>query len=219
MIRIPTKDEPVTLIRGDCLDVLRELPDGCVDAVVTDPPYGIGERMQGGTWGAAEKYADFRRWDTLPPQSFFDWIGSVSVPVICWGGNYFPLPPSRCWLIWDKTNAVRTMADAELAWTNLDRPTKRYSGKVGTHETGHPTEKPLSLMRWCMQFVPKFATVIDPFMGSGTTGVACVQTGRRFIGIEIDENYFKIAERRINEALGVGTLFPPATPATAELFT
>lgn len=198
------------VVTGDCLQILPTIPAGSVGAVVTDPPYGIGERMSGGTWGAAAKYGDFRRWDVAPSTEAFDEILGMSPIVICWGGNYFDLPPSRCWLVWDKCNAVPTMADAELAWTNLDRPAKRHSAPVGIHSSGHPTEKPLSLMKWCLSFVPNDALVLDPYAGSGTTGVAAIQTGRRFIGIEIDEKYAAIARRRIADA---APLFVPL-PAT-----
>lgn len=196
MTRTETIAEGVTLYLGDCRDILPTLPK--VDAVVTDPPYGIGDKMQGGTWGAADKYADFRRWDVAPSADNLALLRSMASSVVLWGGNYFDAPAARCWLIWDKTNAVRTMADVELAWTNLDRPAKRFRGAVGVHEWGHPTEKPLDLMAWCIQQIPAPANLIlDPFMGTGTTGVAAVQMGRQFIGIEIEPKYFDIACKRI----------------------
>jgi len=193
-----------TLYLGDCREVLPKL--GKVDAVVTDPPYGIGDRMQGGTWGAKEKYADFRAWDKAPTADLISDVIACADDVVIWGGNYFNLPPSRCWLVWDKKNAVPTMADVELAWSSVDMPAKRLSLPVGVHEWGHPTEKPLSLMRWCVSMVGG-DTVFDPFMGSGTTGVACVKLGRRFIGIEIEPKYFDIACRRIEAAYKQPDLF------------
>ena len=205
----------VRLYLGDCREVMPHV--GKVDACVTDPPFGIGERMSGGTWGAAAKYADFRRWDVAPESDVFQMIQDAAPMAIIWGGNYFPLPPSRCWLAWDKRNAVPTMADIELAWTNLDRPAKRFSWNVGTHTSGHPTEKPLPLMEWCVGFTPPDAIVCDPYMGSGTTGVAAVQTGRSFIGIEIDPTYFEIAVRRIDKAIDAGALFAPVPPAVREV--
>lgn len=198
--RIEHLSDSVTLYLGDCREILPTL--GKVDCVVTDPPYGIGDKMQGGTWGAAEKYADFRRWDVAPSAENLALLRSIAPAVVLWGGNYFDAPAARCWLVWDKTNAVRTMADVELAWTNLDRPAKRFRGAVGVHEWGHPTEKPLDLMAWCIQQIPPPATLIlDPFMGSGTTGVAAVSLDRKFIGIEIEKKYFEIACRRIGEEL------------------
>ena len=194
-----------TLYLGDCRDVLPTI--GAVDAVVTDPPYGLGKRMQGGTWGAAAKYADMRVWDELAPADVVATLLALEKPSIVWGGNYFPVPESRCWLSWDKQNSVPTMADFELAWTNFDRPSKRKSLPVGVHEWGHPTEKPLRLMEWCLTFIPDAQTILDPFMGSGTTGVAAVQMGRKFIGIERDEGYFEIACRRIEQAQRQADLF------------
>lgn len=189
--------EDVTLYLGDCREVLPTL--GKVDAVVTDPPYGLGKRMQGGTWGAQDHNSGFLKWDLSAPEWFPDLIAGL--PSIVWGGNYLPFPPARCWLIWNKINAVPTMADFEQAWTNLDRPAKRLDLPVGRVEFGHPTQKPLPLMSWCLGFLPDARTILDPFMGSGTTGVACVQLGRKFIGIELDPAYYDIACRRIGDEL------------------
>ena len=190
----------VTLYLGDCREILPTL--GKVDAVVTDPPYGLGKKMEGGSWGSVGKYADMRTWDVAPSVETLASLRNLAPAVVLWGGNYFDLPPSRCWLIWDKSNALRTMADAEMAWTNLDRPVKRFRGSVGIHKWGHPTEKPLALMVWCIEQIPQSpASILDPFMGSGTTGVAAVNLGRKFIGIELDPGYFDIACRRIAAAL------------------
>ena len=192
-----------TLYLGDCLSILPELR---ADAVITDPPYGLGKKMQGGTWGTADKYAEMWLWDVAPTDEAIAAISAFPVSVI-WGGNYFRLPPSRCWLVWDKQNAVHTVADAELAWTNMDSPVKRFSGPVGVHDTGHPTQKPLALMRWCVAQAGKGETILDPYMGSGTTGVACMNLGRKFIGIEINEPYFDIACERIENAQRQERLF------------
>lgn len=187
------------LILGDALEVMPTL--GKVDAVVADPPYGLGKKMQGGTWGAQEHNEGFLKWDLKINQEWIEQILKLSVPSIIWGGNYFLVPPSRCWLIWHKTNAVPTMADFEMAWTNLDKPAKRLELPVGRVEYGHPTQKPLSLMKWCIEHLPSGTeTILDPFMGSGTTGVACAKLGRKFIGIELEEKYFDLACKRIEEA-------------------
>ncbi len=187
-----------TLYCGDCMDLLPTL--GKFDAVITDPPYGIGEKMKGGTWGAKQKYADFREWDKAPENLFFDLVERLAEKIVIWGGNYFGLRGARCYLAWHKLNAVPTMADFELAWTNLDKPCKSFSHGVGVHDTGHPTQKPLPLMKWCVLQVGKAQTILDPFLGSGTTGVAAVDMGRDFVGIEINKKYFDIACRRIEQA-------------------
>jgi len=134
------------LYHGDCLEIMPHLEP--VDLVLTDPPYGIGDRMQGGTWGSKEKYADFRKWDKAPDRIAFDLMYRLSKYQIIWGANHFSnFRKSRCWLVWDKKNAVRTMSDCELAWTNFEKPTKRISLPVGVHSFGHPTEKPIGLFR------------------------------------------------------------------------
>ncbi|MFA5379017.1 MAG: DNA methyltransferase [Dehalococcoidia bacterium] len=202
------------LILGDCLEILPTL--GKVDAVVTDPPYGIGVdatmSKQGGTqYGralAAKSHYAPTNWDSAPPQkATLDFLRSISAHQIFWGGNYFELPPSRGWLVWDKLNGANMFADCELAWTNLDIAVRKkahlWNGMLRKgHEEreGHPTQKPLALMQWCLGFLPTAETILDPFMGSGTTGVACMNLGRKFIGIEIEPKYFDIACRRIEDA-------------------
>ena len=185
----------ITIYHADCRDILPHLEP--VDLVLTDPPYGIGDRMKGGTWGAKEKYSDFRKWDNPLEQSFARSLCFEAPTVIFWGGNSYELPPQRGWLVWDKQNAVPTMSDCELAWTNFDRPVKRLSLPVGNHIYGHPTEKPIRLFLWCIELAERAATVLDPFMGSGTTLVAAKQLGRKAIGIEIEEKYCEIAVKRL----------------------
>ena len=192
------QDSAVTIYHGDCREVVPTL--GRFDLLLTDPPYGIGDRMQGGTWGAKAKYADFREWDVAPEQAVFLEIVGKAGKAIVWGGNYFQLPPSRCWLVWDKQNAVPTMADCEMAWSNLDRPAKRLSLPVGVHHFGHPTEKPETLFAWCIQQAGEgVETILDPFAGSGTTGRAAKDLGRKAVLIEREEKYCEIAARRMGQ--------------------
>lgn len=215
-----------TLYLGDCLDIMPTL--GKVDAVVTDPPYGIG-RDKGfgglvGFGGAGIKIArkEYRgSWDDVRPEKqCFDLILSVSDFVLIFGGNYFAdiLPLSTHWIVWDKMNTMPTFGDCELAWTNSDRKsvkkvTIEYNGLLGKEkQRQHATQKPLKLMSWCiLNYSKGDQTILDPFMGSGTTGVACVELGRKFIGVEIDEKYFDIACERISRAERQGDLFrkPP----------
>jgi len=192
---------------GDCRDILPTL--GRVDAVITDPPFGLGAKLQGGRqWGNDPMLLE---WDaTAPATETLVAVIAHGQSAVLWGGNYFGLPPSRGWLVWDKSNAVPTMADVELAWSNLDRPAKRFRGLVGRCEFGHPTQKPLDLMKWTIAQVDHchaVNTILDPFMGSGTTGVAAVQMGRDFIGIEREPKYFDIACKRIEQAQRQGDLF------------
>ncbi len=204
------------LILGDCRDILATL--GPVDAVVTDPPYGLAEKLQGGTWGKKFLGPDYD-WDAAAP----DLALLPDVPTIAWGGNYLSVPPSRCWLVWFKRDAVRTMADAELAWTNIDANCRVFDWTIAAtnaERVGHPTQKPLALMKWCLGLLPDAKSILDPFMGSGTTGVACALTDRAFIGIERDPSYFDIACRRIEEAYKQPRLFaePVSKPVYQEAF-
>jgi len=200
-----------TLYLGDCMDILPTLDK--VDAVITDPPYGLGKRMQGGTWGAKTEFKEMVIWDNSPPE-IKNLLKLINISEICvfWGGNYYGLPPSRCWLVWDKQNAVPTMADCEIAWTSLDANTKRFSHPVGRILNGHPSEKPLQLMKWTIETVKANGVILDPFMGSGTTGVAAIQMGRKFIGIEREPKYFDIACQRIEQAMSQPRLFEDVRP-------
>lgn len=195
-----------TLYCGDCLEVLPTL--GKVDAVVTDPPYGLGDRWQGGTWATNPMYADARKWDQLISQTAIDKVISAAEKSIIWGGNYYIMRPSRCWLSWRKSSQMPTMADFELAWTNLDKPSKEIvEDRNPDGKREHPTQKPIRVMSWCLSFLPNCSLILDPFMGSGTTGVACVNLGRKFIGIEIERRYFDIACERIEQAQKQPRLF------------
>lgn len=185
---------------ADCLEALRLLPDKSVDCVITDPPYGLNSRMNGGTWGIKYGKSSMLEWDfVVPIESMLSLIEKGKNTII-WGGNYYSFPASRCWLIWEKPK-LTTISDAELAWTNFDKLTKSiYLNRVSC-EKGHPTEKPIELMLWCVKnYTNGGGLVLDPFSGSGTTGVACVQLGRRFLGFEIDAGYCKLANDRIAAA-------------------
>jgi site-specific DNA-methyltransferase (adenine-specific)/modification methylase len=196
-----------TLYLGDCLEILPTL--GRVDAVVTDPPYGIGEtnaRNLSRARGAyARDYGHFD-WDQSPcSQEQIALMIAVSDWQIIFGGNFFVLPPATCWLVWDKMNSG-DFADCELAWTNLKKAIRRiqyrWNGMIRQNNEprgDHPTQKPVGVMEWCLTHIPDAQTILDPFMGSGTTGVACDKMDRKFIGIEINEKYFDIACRRLEQ--------------------
>ena len=206
-----------TLYLGDCIEVLPLV--GKVDAVITDPPYGINENSKKvasrGKLAAAKDYGQFD-WDKEPPSvEFIDALRACSDHQAFFGGNYFHLPPTSCWLVWDKLNGANDFADCELAWTNWPKAVRRiqwrWNGMIrqGGEDRFHPTQKPLEVMKWVIDLCPKAETVFDPFMGSGTTGVAAIQLGRKFIGIERDERYFEIACKRIERAVAQGQLFAP----------
>jgi site-specific DNA-methyltransferase (adenine-specific)/modification methylase len=185
----------VRLYLADCLEVLPELEG--VDAVVTDPPYGIGFAAQPTKWQRLAGQVP-EAWDDSRPNV----SGLLSIAPKCcvWGGNYFELPTSRGWLSWFKPDAPPSMASIELAWTNLDMNSRQISHSIratNAERVGHPTQKPVAVMLWTLMQIKAGQTILDPFMGSGTTGVAAVRLNRSFIGIEREPKYFEIAKRRI----------------------
>ena len=212
------------LIHGDCREVLPLLPS--CDLILTDPPYGIGEaagknRTRGTRGIPAREYGN-DDWDKEPaPLWVIELMRSKSTWQVIFGGNYYALPPTSCWLIWDKENGETDFADCELAWTNLPKAVRllrwRWNGMLQRDMANkelreHPTQKPVPVMRWALMRVRDAMTVCDPFMGSGTTGVACVHEGRQFVGIERERKYFDIACERIARAQAQGTLLQPDEP-------
>lgn len=209
------------LWHGDCLEVLPLLPH--FDALITDPPYGILNLCGGDTVAVrksrrtnAGRFADTalgtgdHAWDKAPSRHTLLMMREAAETQIIWGGNYFDLPPARGILVWDKQQPWENFSQVEIAWTNLNRPAAifRESATRGTPDKVHPTQKPISLMRWCVAMVDA-PTVLDPYMGSGTTGVACAELGRQFIGIERERKYFDLACERIARAQAQGQLLPP----------
>ncbi len=198
------------LILGDCREVLPFLDRH--DLLLTDPPYGIGIDGQKERVNRNPKHNrkahEFMGWDSETPDRFvFELMRYKSHGQIVWGGNYFidKIPcPTKGWLFWDKGQRGLTMSDGELAWTSFNFPLRAYTlNRVALQEGGgtdHPTQKPLRLMTWCISLVPDAITVLDPFMGSGTTGVACDRMGKRFTGIEREPKYFASACERIENA-------------------
>jgi len=204
------------LILGDCISVMPGL--GRFDAVVTDPPYGLGDKWKGGAGGKKSSWripqGEAMKWDMSAPDCIPQIVEGVTA--IVWGGNYFALPPSRGWLVWDKKQrGTWTTGHTELAWTNIDQPIRAYSlSQVEAHsdmDKQHPAQKPLEIMEWCLGFLPDAKTILDPFMGSGTTLVACQRMGRAGTGIELDPDYFEIACRRVDEAARQPDLLIPET--------
>jgi len=202
-----------TLYMGDCLEVLPMLPK--VDAVITDPPYGIGFAAQP-TRYQRENGMGASAWDDVAPNDAVIRMIEICPKCVIWGGNYFKLPASRGWLAWVKRGNAPSMADFELAWTSMDQNARFFEKTVKSASLekdlqgmAHPTQKPVDLMVWSITQVGDVETILDPFMGSGTTGVACIQLGRKFFGIEREPKYFDIACRRIEQAYKQRPLFEP----------
>jgi DNA modification methylase len=210
-------DERCTIYNADCRQVLPFLEP--FSLLLTDPPYGLGmdrammkeNGKQTGKAKAQRRHYAASGWDDSPPPRWFlDSAQAAAAAAILWGGNYYGLPAASCWLVWDKeTNGH--FADCELAWTNLPGAVRkfkwRWNGMLQEHsgdkkeQRVHPTQKPLALMRWCLGLVPDAQTVLDPFMGSGTTLAAAKIEGRHAVGIEINERYCELAADRLRQGV------------------
>ena len=199
-----------TLYLGDCREIAPTLERPA--AVITDPPYGIGFGAKHTKW-SANRGVILGSWDSKAPD--LSHIVHLADIIVIWGGERFALPIYRGWLTWVKPDAAPTFASTEFAWSNKDRPARHFIYSVSAtnqERIGHPTQKPVALMRWCIQQakVPDGGAILDPYMGSGSTGVAAVQMRHPFIGIEMEPKYFDIACRRIEEAQRQGDLFRDA---------
>jgi site-specific DNA-methyltransferase (adenine-specific) len=201
-----------TLYLEDCRALLPVLP--YADALITDPPYGLGDKWKGGgaktraRWKLNDGGA-LMSWDDESPDEIPEMVANARHSII-WGGHYFKLPQARGWLVWNKIIRNWSSGECELAWTNIDQPVRAFDyshGELAIEGKVHPTQKPLPLMKWCLEFVPDARLILDPYMGSGSTGVAAVKAGRRFIGVERDPKFFEIACRRIEAAYAQPDLF------------
>jgi len=206
------------LYHGDCLEVMKEMADNSVEVILTDPPYGIKTAMTGKIGGdAACKVTEYgyQEWDkAIPDKMYFDEIKRISKNQIIFGGNYFVeyLKNSSCWIVWDKHGGGKydnNFADCELAWTSFRKAVKRYSilwdGMLRVekeYKRTHPTQKPIRLFCHILEdFTKDNDLICDPYLGSGTTAIACERLNRRWIGIEISKEYCDIAVERIKREI------------------
>ena len=204
----------IKLYKGDCLEVMKDIPDKSIDVIITDPPYGIlgGSKTIGGSklYKANEYNCD---WDNERiSKEILNEIFRISKNQIIFGYNYISdlLPITNSLIVWDKKEKndwFDNFSDGEIIWTSYKKPLRIYRFLwMGAIRKGkrtkrvHPTQKPIELMEWIIKnYTNENDTILDCFMGSGSTGVACKHTNRRFIGIELDDNYFEIAKKRIEE--------------------
>ena len=196
----------------DCMEIMKQLPDKCVDLCLCDPPYGINKDGQKETTGGhgGRKAYEFMGWDSQRPgKEVFDQILRIGKNAIIWGGNYFAdyLPAKMKWMVWDKGQRIN-QSDGELAWTSYDKALRIFTlNRVALMTDGaqHPTQKPEALMRWCIDEAMGTGNgeqriIFDPFMGSGTTAKMAIKNNRNWIGSEISEEYCSIIEQRIQNA-------------------
>ena len=194
------------LWHGDCREILPLMPS--FDLIATDPPYGININKSSRL--STSKGHGGETWDkeTAPI-----WIMLLcrekAKHFVVWGGNYYDMPPTRCFLVWDKQNDGRDFADCEYAWTSIDAVARIFRKRPMNMDGGkeHPTQKPIALMEWVISQAPENETICDPFMGSGTTGIAATNMGKKFVGIEREQKYFDLACERITRAQAQERLF------------
>jgi len=196
----------------DCVKALKRFNDKHFDLAIVDPPYGINISNGGSYYNLKGKRPSNphtkKDWDkSIPPPEYFQELFRVSKNQIVWGGNYMTefLPPSRCWIFWDKMKFVENYADGELAWTSFDANTKKveiqhhgFLTKDG--KSIHPTQKPVMLYEWqLMKFAKQGDLILDTHLGSGSSRIAAYKGGFNFVGFEIDAEYYEKQEKRFND--------------------
>lgn len=211
------------VIHGDCLGVMKQIPDKSIDLILTDPPYGIGESLgknqSRSNRGIPAKDYGYLDWDKeIPSKEVFQEMFRISKKQIIFGGNYFVefLHNSPCWIVWDKDNGINDFADCELIWTSYNsavrKITYRWNGMLQENmkekeKRYHPTQKPVGLIKRILTMYAKKGWIVaDFFAGSGSILVAAEELGYQWIGVEKEKDYCAIAEKRIKEAQSQGML-------------
>ena len=196
----------------DCMAYMKTVPDKHFDLAVVDPPYGLNPKSTHGRGKLRDRClnrGDIQRWDIRPPKEYFDELFRISRNQIIWGGNYFPLPPTRCFVCWDKQQVWENFSQCELAWTSFDKPAKHVTipNRGGHKDYGkfHPTQKPVELYAYLLRMFAKPGNrILDTHLGSGSSRIAAYKMGFDFYATEIDKCYFELQEERFRrECLGV----------------
>ena len=208
------QDGKTTLYQADCMKMLPQIPDKYYQLCIVDPPYGGGNKEHGGfnvsrtggTWNEkyykkGERHTKTCEWDVAPIKEYFDELFRVSQNQIIWGGNYFQLPPTRCFVVWRKLTISEefSMAMCEYAWTSFDKNAKWFECAPQDTARFHPTQKPVALYKWLLKnYAKKGDKILDTHLDSGSSAIAADIMGFDFVGIEIDEDYYKAALDRFN---------------------
>jgi len=193
----------IELLNCDCMEYMATVPDKYFDLAIVDPPYGIGDKFKGGKTGKMNFNEIVNKdWDKVPSDEYFNELQRVSKNQIIWGGNYFNLPPTRCFIVWDKMISEDfSLAMAELAWTSFDKLAKIYKLQVPKNGKIHPTQKPIKLYEWLlMNYAKKGQKILDTHLGSGSSAIAAHYFGVDFVGCELDKDYFEAAKARFDMA-------------------
>lgn len=208
----------------DCMEFMRSVPDKFYELCIVDPPYGLDAGNMTGGAGKNKQWDKGKDWDKqIPSDLYFHELQRISQNQIIWGGNYFNLPPTKCFLIWDKKNDGRDFAECELAWTSFDMVARMYRMRPMNMDGGkiHPTQKPIALYKWLLtNYAKQGDKIFDSHVGSGSIRIACYDMGFDFTGCEIDEDYWNAQERRFKTHISQNALFTPEeiyTPQQQEL--
>ena len=191
----------IELNNQDCLEAMRQMTDNQFDLAIVDPPYGLGKAVVN-SGGRFKRYENKNgNWDTdIPSKEYFDELFRISKNQIIWGGNYFPLPPSKCFVVWDKKQPQGvSFAMAEFAWASFDKVAKIFRYRTqGQEGRFHPTQKPVKLYEWLLDnYAEEGQTILDTHLGSGSIALACHNRGYSLTGFEIDKEYFDAAQKRL----------------------
>lgn len=202
--------EKINITNEDCMELLKRTPDKFYDLAICDPPYGIGDKFKGGKSGKMQfnEVVD-KGWDCVPSQDYFKELFRVSKNQIIWGGNYFDLPPTRCFIVWDKCISDDfTLAMAELAWTSFDKLAKIFKYSVPKDGKIHPTQKPVKLYKWILdKYAKQGDKILDTHLGSGSIAIACHDYGFELTACELDTEYYEKAIQRIKNHVAQQKLF------------
>jgi len=225
-----------TLHNCDNMDLMRGLPDGAFDLAIVDPPYGINAPLMSGTpndrkngrarlnsgggklAGRALNTASINWDDAIPDAAYFKELFRVSKNQIIWGGNYFPLPPTRCVIAWDKCQPWENFSQIEVAWTSFDKPAALFKFDNRTGDKIHPTQKPIALYEWLLSKYAKAGdTILDTHIGSGSIAIACQTLGYSLTGCELNKSYFQSSVKRIEANAQQASLFETEQPKQEQM--
>lgn len=203
--------DKIQVYNEDCMNIMQQYEDGYFDLAIVDPPYGINVQKQS-KFGNKK---DSKIWDSTPPKKeYFNELKRVSKNQIIWGGNYFDLPPTRCFLIWDKQNGSNDMADAELAWTSFQKSVRMYRGHIFkgigniNYKSIHPTQKPIKLYNWILEnYAKPDFKILDTHLGSGSNAIACHYYGCSLVAAELDKEYYNESLKRFKQQTAQIKLF------------
>jgi len=192
--------DKIELYNCDNMELMAKYPDNFFDLAIVDPPYGIGDKFKGGKSGKMQfnEVVD-KGWDCVPDKRYFEELFRVSKEQIIWGGNYFDLPPTRCFIVWDKVISDDfSLAMAELAWTSFDKLAKIFKYSVPKNGKIHPTQKPVKLYKWILdKYAKQGDKILDTHLGSGSIAIACHDYGFELVGAELDDEYYKKGIERV----------------------